>query len=44
MGAPEEHLDAAIRVSLGWNSTDEDADAFCREWPAAYARVKARAA
>jgi cysteine desulfurase len=44
MGAPEEHLNCAIRVSLGWNSTEDDADAFVREWPAAYARVKARAA
>jgi hypothetical protein len=31
-------------VSIGWNSTEDDAAAFCREWPAAYARVKARAA
>lgn len=44
MGADEELARCGIRVSLGWNSVEEDADAFCREWPAAYARVKARAA
>ena len=43
MGAGEELATCGIRVSVGWNSTDEDADAFCREWPAAYSRVKARA-
>lgn len=44
MGVSEELASCGIRVSLGWGSTDEDADAFCTEWPAAYARVKARAA
>lgn len=44
MGAGPELASCGIRVSLGWNSTDEDADAFIREWPAAYQRVKARAA
>lgn len=44
MGADEALAGCGIRVSLGWNSTDADADAFCREWPAAYARVKARSA
>lgn len=44
MGADETLAACGIRVSLGWNSTDADADAFVREWPAAYARVKARAA
>ncbi len=42
MGADEMLAACGIRVSLGWNSTDADADAFVREWPAAYARVKAR--
>lgn len=42
MGASEEEATSAIRVSLGWNSTAEDADAFIREWPKAYARIKAR--
>ncbi|MEM9617166.1 MAG: cysteine desulfurase family protein [Pseudomonadota bacterium] len=44
MGASEEEATSAIRVSLGWNSTTEDAEAFIREWPEAYARIKARAA
>ncbi len=44
MGANEELASCGIRVSLGWNSTEEDADAFIREWPQAYKRVKARAA
>ena len=44
MGASEDEATSAIRVSLGWNSTAGDADAFIREWPAAYARIKARAA
>ena len=42
MGVGDELASCGIRVSLGWNSTDADADAFCREWPAAYQRVKAR--
>ncbi|WP_375207141.1 cysteine desulfurase family protein [Hyphococcus sp.] len=42
MGASEEEATSAIRVSLGWNSGAEDAEAFIREWPKAYARVKSR--
>ncbi len=44
MGAGDDLASCGIRVSLGWNSTEEDADAFCREWPEAYRRVKTRAA
>ena len=44
MGVDEALAACAIRVSVGWNSTDEDAQAFCREWPAAYRRVLERAA
>jgi len=44
MGASEEEATSAIRVSLGWNSTADDAAAFISEWPKAYARIKARAA
>ncbi len=44
MGASEEEATTSIRVSLGWNSVQEDAGAFIREWPAAYERIKARAA
>ena len=44
MGAGAEEAMSSIRVSIGWNSTQEDAAAFCREWPAAYDRIKKRAA
>lgn len=44
MGASEEAAASSIRVSLGWNSTRADADAFCAAWVSAYDRVKARAA
>ncbi|MEM8771687.1 MAG: cysteine desulfurase family protein [Pseudomonadota bacterium] len=44
MGASEDQASNAIRVSLGWNSTEDDAEAFIREWPKAYDRIKARAA
>ncbi len=44
MGAGEDEATSAIRVSLGWNSTQDDADAFIREWPKAYDRIKAKAA
>ena len=42
MGADEALAACGVRVSLGWSSTEEDAAAFCREWPEAYARVKSR--
>ncbi len=44
MGASEDEATSAIRVSLGWNSTVEDAEAFIEAWPKAYARIKERAA
>ncbi len=44
MGASEEEATCSIRVSLGWNSTEEDAGAFIREWPTAYKRIKTKAA
>lgn len=44
MGASESEATSSIRVSLGWNSTQDDADAFCAAWVPAYERVKARAA
>jgi len=43
MGADEALASSGIRVSLGWNSCEADAEAFCREWPQAYSRVKAHA-
>ncbi len=42
MGADDDEATSAIRVSLGWNSTEDDADAFIREWPKAYEHIKAR--
>jgi cysteine desulfurase len=44
MGADETDATCAIRVSIGWNSSEDDAVAFIREWPAAYRRVRERAA
>ena len=44
MGADEAQAMSALRVSLGWNSSQENADAFIAAWCAAYERVKARAA
>ncbi|MEM9014946.1 MAG: cysteine desulfurase family protein [Pseudomonadota bacterium] len=44
MGASDAQASTAIRVSLGWNSHQCDADAFIREWPTAYNRIKERAA
>jgi len=44
MGASAEEASSSIRVSLGWNSTSADADAFCRAWLSAYSRVKSKAA
>ncbi|MEM9169968.1 MAG: cysteine desulfurase family protein [Pseudomonadota bacterium] len=44
MGASDAECASAIRVSLGWNSTEADADAFCRVWPDAYDRVTSRVA
>ena len=44
MGAAEEDSKCAIRISLGWSSTAQDVEKFANEWPAAYARVRERAA
>ena len=44
MGASEDEAKSAVRVSLGWNSTDKDADAFIQSWRPAYQRIKERAA
>ena len=44
MGASEEEATTAIRVSLGWNSGEEEAQAFIRIWPEAYERIKERSA
>ncbi|MEM9704625.1 MAG: cysteine desulfurase family protein [Pseudomonadota bacterium] len=44
MGASNNEANEAIRVSLGWASTDVDITSFLAAWRAAYDRVKARAA
>ncbi|MEM1396739.1 MAG: cysteine desulfurase family protein [Pseudomonadota bacterium] len=44
MGCHDDDAKCGIRVSFGWSSTDEDAAAFCEQWPASYDRVRARAA
>jgi cysteine desulfurase len=44
MGAGDDLASCGVRVSIGWNTRETDIDAFCAAWPAAYARVKERAA
>lgn len=44
MGARDEDLKSAVRVSLGWNSNADDAAAFIAAWRPAYDRIKAKAA
>ncbi|MEL6378708.1 MAG: cysteine desulfurase family protein [Pseudomonadota bacterium] len=44
MGASDELARSAVRISLGWNSDEDDADNFIAAWTQAYARVKERAA
>ena len=38
----EKSAGCTIRVSLGWNSTEADVDAFLKVWATEYARVKPR--
>lgn len=44
MGVADDFADCAIRVSLGWNSTEADVDAFIAAWRALYARTHREAA
>jgi cysteine desulfurase len=44
MGIAGDVADCAIRVSLGWNSTEADADAFIAAWRELYARTHREAA
>jgi cysteine desulfurase len=39
MGVPDAMAECAIRVSLGWNTTAEDIDAFIAEWRRLYGRA-----
>jgi len=44
MGLPPEIIDGAIRVSLGWNTTEEDIDRFIAVAKTIIARHRARIA
>jgi cysteine desulfurase len=44
MGVAAEEVQTAIRVSLGWASTDADVDRFVAAWGRLYQRTRARAA
>jgi len=44
MGAADDLAGASIRVSFGWNSTDQDADAVVASLEKLAARARARAA
>jgi cysteine desulfurase len=44
MGVPPDDADCAIRVSLGWSSTERDIDHLVEAWGALYARRRASAA
>ena len=44
MGVTAEDAQTAIRVSLGWASTDDDVDRFVAAWGRLYQRTRARAA
>jgi cysteine desulfurase len=40
MGVPPSRADGALRLSLGWSSTDADVDAALEAVPAAVARLR----
>jgi cysteine desulfurase len=44
MGVPREEADGAIRISLGWSTTEEDIDQLVTAWGTLYARTRAKAA
>ena len=44
MGASDDLARSGARISIGWATSDDDVEVFCREWPAAYARVRKRVA
>lgn len=44
MGLSDDLAGSAIRVSLGWDSKEDDAARFAGAWLTAYQRIKARAA
>lgn len=40
MGATEAETQSALRISLGWNTTENDVDCFISKWQEMYERVK----
>lgn len=44
MGASDEDASSALRVSLGWTTTEDDANAFCEAWLREYDRVRPKVA
>jgi cysteine desulfurase len=42
MGAGDEAANCALRVSLGWNTTEKDVEVFIQKWAEMYARIKPR--
>jgi cysteine desulfurase len=42
MSVADDIANCALRVSLGWNSTEKDIDVFIQKWAEVYARVKLR--
>lgn len=44
MGASETQAASAIRISLGWTSTQDDVDRFADAWSREYARIRPRLA
>jgi cysteine desulfurase len=44
MGLPPDVARSAIRISLGWNSSDKDVDAFLRAWNSIAGSVRERTA
>lgn len=44
MGASAHEFASAIRISLGWTSTQNDVDRFCEAWSREYARIRPRLA
>jgi cysteine desulfurase len=44
MGAAREDAECAIRISLGWTTTEADIDRLVAAWGALYARAQTSAA
>ena len=44
MGVPPDRAECAIRISLGWSTTQTDIDRLAEAWGALYARTRSRAA